>query len=944
MKNKIGLYKFFFKINPLMWALALLITMGSHNKVSAQSLNSDLKTRENIEFDLYSQTEANSVLEVNSLKYDDIKFAELHLPFLSLVNYRSQQTDFSFSSYQLAQRDDIVPSDSEDDFFREIKPEDLIIEEESEEPTTEEIEKQQDLILDSLSNSVDKYPFIINPFDSLTVSEDQFSPDRVDNYSEFDIRFAEDNPTFKHLGFGHFPEEDQFYWSLSGNRIVFETQGIQSGLRYQGQTDEIEINEAFLLRQGFFGVQAIWTFPGELSLLEGDQEELDEFTVFAVAAEAGNVDLNLDLANIDFDDADDAKSIIGVGTGSSDRIEGGGSLFEQIDPANAPRILQAFPTVDLSPLVNGGNVPLEAGAIIPKENLEEVGLTFGSPLTTEVPSFNTTFSSDPGVKIGQKETFDNLDLLNVLVNPFLSETERDRRFLNSLFWAWLGQQQPEVFTQERRENFDWHRFYLSRSHDRSMLEYDQNQVSATYTNVSLNPGASISLSLNEGEVDETQSANATFGMLLGFPLAAFSNLNNLQGSLEEAKQEYQSGEGFTPLNTEATSKQRKQINQRLNQTLRTSDITSELEQVSGAVTFPSQVSPNHASVLQLRTGLHSRTVEFQEQSISTNQGQPFFSETRLSKDDFNLNFIGIPIGSSSDQINSNFTGQVGLISPDGQQFIEEISPEAPLPTRGFTLAFDRLEIARIDTRDINFNQFRGNLSLPSVELLWSGSSQDFNYGVSAGAWFNLDSDSAPGVGENQLGSEEPSAGVYLGSAFNWTVIRRQQNDRGNTIGINAHIPSFRVSWNSEMNKHNPFSAIASYNYIHQRRNYSFSLSPLIAYIPNGEEQDSTETDFIALLRGNLNFNTGLNINGSLEARDEFFYTLESTQEINSDIKIGGFISNFTRTLRGLSSRRSDFNFGPVIKVDLENQDIVLDARLGLGNSEPDFRIKGNARF
>ncbi|QDZ39898.1 hypothetical protein FRE64_08050 [Euhalothece natronophila Z-M001] len=941
------IYVSLFKIKIVISIFTLIIAYGSQNQASASSPDFN-----NLEVTDHSKLEFNEVNHEDNHKILGVDFLDVEDTSITKSNSLSVNREAPF--YELAQRDDVLPSDSEDDdLFREIEPEDLLPEEEPEPPDPEEAEEQQELILESLSNTNKRYPFILNPFDNLTISEDQFSPDQVETYSDFDIRFAEDNPALKQLGVGHFRKEDQFYWQMSGNRIVFETQGVQSGVQYQGQTNEVEINEAFLLRQAFFGVQAIWTFSGDLSLVEGEQEDLDEFTVFSIIAEAGgpeelfageNIDINIDIADIDFESDEETRSLIGTGTGTSDRIQGGGSLFGEIDPANAPRILQAFPTVDLRPLLDGGNVPLEAGAEIPDSALEDAGLTFGSPLTEEVPGFSTAFSSDPGLKIGQRETFDNLDLLNVLVNPFLSDEERDERYLNSLLWAWLGQQEPEVFTQERREDFDWHRFYFSTSYNRGMLEYGEDEVNATYTNVYLNPGGGITLSFDEGEVDSTQSINSTLGMLLGFPLAGFGNLNNLQGSIDEAKEKSEAGEEFSPLNTEATSNERQQINQRLNQTLRTGNTSSELEQVSGTVTFPSTITPDQSSVLQLRTGLHSRSVDFQDQSVSTNQGQPFFSETRLSQDDFNLNFIGVPIDGSSEELTDNIGGQVGLITPEGEQFVEQIAPEAPVPTKGFAAAFDRLELARIDTRDINFSQFVGRLSLPSVELLWSGSDQNFNYGLSAGAWFNVDADSAPGVEENTLGVEEPSAGAYLSGNLNWIIRDLRQNDQGQTIGLDAHVPSFRVSWNSATNERNPFTAIASYTYLNQRQNRSFRVSPLIAYIPNGQEEEETETDLIGILSGGVDFNTGLSIDGSLEARDELFYTLETTQDVSSEIALGGFIRNFRRTLTGLPGRDSVFMFGPVMKVDLNNQDVALEARLGFGNSSPEFRIEGNANF
>jgi len=870
------------------------------------------------------------------------------------------------TSFQLSQAEDILP-DEDEEFLEELDPEEVIPEEleplEPEETEPEiNLEEQKQFILDALSQSADQYPFITNPSDGLTISEEFFAPNEKSTYSDFDIRFAEDNPLLKKFSAGLFPPDNQFYWIVDGNRVVFETKGTQLGMNYQGRTDEIEVNQEFLLSQSFLGIQAIFGLPSELSSVEGEQENLDEFSVVALALQAGqsgdsedlnlpeNIDLNINIGNRD-DSQQDVDSISELGTGFSNRIEDGSSLFENVDTANAPRIIQAFPTVDLSPLVAGENVPLERGANIPEESLQQLGLDFASPIddNPQLPQFQQGFSSEPGIKIGQRQTFDNLDLLNVLVNPSLSESERNERYLNSLFWAYLGQEEPQVFREETRENFDWHRVYASYAHNRSMIEYDKDDIAATYTNVFSNPGVSLTLSWEEAEIDDLQSANATLGMLLGFPLRAVSGINDLQSSLDEGKKEFEAKEQVTPLqDTAATSDQRQQINERLNQTLRYSQITSELKQVSGTITFPSQITPDGSNILQLRTGLHERSVQFQEQFTNTTQGQPFFSELRLSKENFNLNFLGIPIVEDEprNDIDNNTSGiaEIALISPEGQQFIEQLSSEAPLPSDSFALAFDRIEISRIDERNTQFNQFLGSLQLPSVELLWAGSSKDFNYGVSAGGWFNINPDSAPGVETNRLGPEEPSVGAYLSSVLNVTSTNLIQNEQGNPIGFDAHIPTLRVSWNSAINERNPFSATLSYTYFNQRQNRSFTISPLIAYIPNGGEEEVNNTDVFGVLQGELNFNTGLTLNASLEARDEFFYNVEGLQDIDSNVAIGGFVSNFTRTLQGLRGRRSGFRWGPVVKVKNNDDDTVLESRLGLGEGGVELRLEGNISF
>ena len=854
--------------------------------------------------------------------------------------------------YELSQNqlDDILPPETEQEIPDQFELEDLVpenledLEETEEEVEPQVIEDTRQFLLDALSESAERYPFIINPSDGLTFSEGLFNPNEQQNYSEFDIRFAEDNPLFEQFSFANFPDQNQFYWLLDDNRVVIETRGTQGGMIYQGRTEDIEIIQDFTLTQSFFGVQAMWAFPGDFEQFSGDQEDLDEFTIISLIAGAGNnedaeeIDITTSIDGLDLENSDNRDVTLGIGTGSTDRIEGGGSLFENVDPANAPRMLQAFPTVNLSPLLDGGSVPLVEGATIPESAVEEAGITFASPITDEEAGFDFEFSSDPAIKIGQRDTFDNLDLLSVLINPFLSERERDVRYLNSLFWASLGQREIEVSTQENRENFDWHRFYASYAHNRTLLKYDSEEIAATYTNVFVNPGVSLSLSLDKGEIDTAQSINSTAGMLLGTPLTLLTGINDLQSSLNEGKQKFEAGEQVTPLETRATSDQRRQMNERLNRTLRSGNLSSELVQVSGTVTFPSKVTPNNSSLLQLRTGLYRRRVQLQEQSISTTRGQPFFSETRISSEDFNLRFLGVPAAGSNSR-DVPLSAEVGVISPDGEQFVQEFSSDVPLSTEAFTIAFDRLEISRIDRRTVEFEQFRGVLDLPSVELLWSGSYQDFNYGITAGTWFNFDRDSVPGMS----GIDEPSAGVYLGSVLNWTLTRVQRNEQGNPIGVDAHIPSFRVSWNSAINERNPFSATLSYTYINQRQSRSFTLSPLIVYTPNGgREEDTTTTDFIGLLRGQLSFNTGLTFDTSLELRDELFYNLDATQQIDPDLSIGLFISNFTRTLTGLSGRNEEFNIGPIIQFNSDN--VTLNARFGLGGNNPDLRFEGNFSF
>ena len=118
-----------------------------------------------------------------------------------------------------------------------------------------------------------------------------------------------------------------------------------------------------------------------------------------------------------------------------------------------------------------------------------------------------------------------------------------------------------------------------------------------------------------------------------------------------------------------------------------------------------------------------------------------------------------------------FPSQVILTSPDGSQFVSSVTsnPSNPSDTtiypvttgEAFEFAFDRIDISRITQRDFNDDRFLGELYLPSIELLNTGTYYDLNYGISAGTWFNIDPEVAGVIENNNLGIDEAIMGAYI---------------------------------------------------------------------------------------------------------------------------------------------------------------------------------------
>ncbi|MEA5605184.1 hypothetical protein [Nostoc sp. UHCC 0252] len=817
--------------------------------------------------------------------------------------------------------------------------------------------KQKEIILDALTFSASRYPWIVNPTDNLTFQTELFKPNHEENYidTNLNIELSGDNQVIDKFTYAKFPKSDQFYWVLDNNRVIVETKGSQVGILSQGRGTNTYITQNVTSEQAFWGLQSLFAIPTDFQNLTGEVST-GNYSITSIAGQivnpegvpAGRVIIN---SGVDVNDPNVTvlkNPIPAIGSGSTFSVDGGEALFQALDSTNAPKILQSFPTTDLQPLLDDGNVRLLEGETIPNSALEAAGISWGNILTGEGFGFTAPVSSFPGIKVAQLGKFDNFDLLNIAVNPFLTQSERDFHYLNSLQWLSLGKREPEFETlSQTQEASDWHRLYVSRPHNRALIQYDPKNVKATYSNIFAAPGISITAKFSDFSIDSIQSLNSTLGLLLGGVFEAIK-IDNIQQGLEEAREKFKNGEGFTPLNTPATAEQRRQINNRLNRTLSYANSASGLEQVSGTYTLPSKVTPKKSSILQVRTGNHKRAVQFIERTISIiDEGDTFFSDLRLSNEKFGpLTFIGIPTplnNTSIQPVNESSAVEVILTNSQGQQFVQQFnsadSTIVPLQVRSFDLAFDYMELTRIDKIGINFNNFNGYLSLPTIELLAAGSSGNFNYTANLGTWFNIDANSAPGVSNNNLGVEEPTIGIYTNILLNYIKTDVRLDSKKKPVAVNTHVPYLKIDWNSASNKNNPFSTFLSYFYQHQERKFGFSLAPGIAYI-----EGNSNGEFLGLFNGEFGTSQGLSLKTNLELGKELFFQAQGLQRVSKRISLGAYLRNYSVNNVGLSNRVSGLNYGLIFRHTFPENGVFIESQIGTGENGFDLKFQGGYRF
>lgn len=805
------------------------------------------------------------------------------------------------------------------------------------------------IILNAIGNSSNRLPWVVNPASNLLESTTSFTPAKTENYTDIDAQYRDDQLLIREFDFAHFPKSDQFYWVLPKNRVVIETRGWQAGIDYQGQERIVEIEQRIKLTQALWGLQAVWSLPQPFRDLYG-KTDTSQFTIQTISGEINNPP-GVAAAPVVINNPNLSPTAVRIapppspGTGSSNTANGGSSLFQFLEPENAPLILQAYPTSNLQPLLEAEG--LFVGAKIPQSALEAARIGWKNPFTGEGESTAPIMSSLPGIKIGQLGKFDNLDLLNILVNPSLNLSERNLAYFNSLFWIPLGQRPPQILRTKITEADDrfWHRLSLNQPHNRTLLQYDATRPQATYTNVFANPGFSISFSMKKVQVNDLQSLNSSLGLLLG-GVFSFVRPKELTQSLEESRDRYDRREPFSGIVTQATSNQRSAINQRLNRGLYYANTTSGIRQISGTITFPSTITPGHADLFQIRVGNQRRIARFLQTESTWIPGETYFSRLELSNRDFGqLSFIGTPVPSSLTGLTPNRSSatQVVIQSPDGQEFVQDFSSSSPdytvvpIGIRSSDIAFDRIELSQIGRSKTRVNRFEGYLFLPAVEAMVSGSSGKWNYAVNSGVWFNLNGDAAFDVATNNVGDPEPTVGLYLNSLVNHIDTRVINGANGKPKAVVNLIPSFRLSWSSVPNSSNPAYLNLSYTYARQQDDLNYSLTPgfFLSY-----SRDRVEP--AGFFEGQLRFKSGLEFRSSLELSDQFFSGFEALQRLSAIWSAGLYIQNY-RSTESLVSRESAFSYGIILR-NRSTRGFAWRSRLGMSGDNFEIRLEGGYQF
>ncbi|BAQ59910.1 leucine-rich repeat (LRR) protein [Geminocystis sp. NIES-3708] len=835
-------------------------------------------------------------------------------------------------------------------------------------PTTEPVKITRDtvemLITNAISNTAIRYPWIVNGSDSLTFSPFIFKPRTNEFYLNLDIREAPDNPVLNKVGIGAFSKPHQLYWVLEDNIIVGDVNGGLAGIVYQGMQTNQTFAQTLTQTQSFSGYQAAWVIPNDLQRLF-KLDDLNNYEVISLGGQlinpegvtAEEVTFNTDgLIKKDQEvvilPSPQAINDSQIGVASTFNPNGGGALFANVDVENAPLILQGFPTSNLQAFAL---LDMKEKSIIPKDVLREAGIEWTNPLTGEgAKVFSPEITSIPGIKTAQQGKFDNENLLNILVNPFLDEKQRDRHYWNSLLWLGLGIQPPQFNTVQVDENkYDWYRIYVSALNNRFLLQYSKEKPEATFYNLFANPGFSLTIpSKDGGRLDEVQSLNSSIGMVMG-AFFDFVDLRLLNKSIKEAKKQRNNNELFKPLNTKATSEERKEINQRLNTTLAFGNLGSNLNQVSGYITFPSVITPTSSSMFQIKTGNIQRAVQFVQSDVGEwIEGETTIKSARLSNRSFGpLTFLGNslpiqPIGfkDTSQPVNESSGSQVILVSPEGKQFVQEFNSKyltaIPNAIKAFDLAFDRLVLERKFTRNIDNKIYNGYIYLPTIEFVYAGTSNDWNYSVNPGIWFNVNNEAAGEVKRNDFGIPEPSVGVYINTVVSKTITNTEFDENKQLTGISTHVPFFRFSWNSANNSNNPWQITLAYTYSRQTRNYGLSLTGSLGYIPqygNGP--------FVGFFNGRFGFANGPSIKGNVELGDQIYYNAELLQKIIPTVSIGPYIRNYIDLNQGFNSRELEISYGGIIEYKLTDSPVSMRVELGsTENNQFIGSIKGDVRF
>jgi hypothetical protein len=796
------------------------------------------------------------------------------------------------------------------------------------------------LVRNAIINTAGRYPWIIDPTDRLSFSALLFRPGEKEVYSNFDFQTTDGSAGVNRFSVGVFPKKDSFYWILDNNQIVMETRGELYGVSYQGESKDFDITRKMNLIQSYGGNQFVVALAPDMERLLGNADSnfnngsnnTSGASILTVAAQLTNP-VGVPAQQITINNpaiTNNTNNITHV------KIPSQSTLYDNIEIANAPKILQAYPTVNLQSLAS---LSLYRGEEIPESVLKDSGITFGSIFKNTAPRFTPSVSSTAGIKVLQSGRFDNPDLLKMLLDRSISDSTRNVHYLNSLYWSSYGIRGEKLSEKTQSNSYRWYRLYASQAHNRVLLRYDKNKAEATYTQVFANPGISITLRPETFDVDGTQSITNSVGLLTGLIYDQI-NPSNINKLLATARKRYQNREVFSTLSTKATSEERRQINRRLNSTLAFTNLASGIEQVSGKITFSSRIKPRQSSMWQVRSGLYRRSVLFFESQSTVTSGPITFGETRFSPDRLGpLGFANsfTPESKVDNPIptNESFAVQTLMTTADGRQFLFQDSSEnllgVPIPARATALVFDRFELRRSETQRVKNYIFSGYKFLPATELVYSGTNKNINYSMSVGTWINPNAHLLLNVSDNQSIFKEPTVGVYANANVNSTNLKISRDAKGNPIEVFNFSPSLTLRLNSSSSVLNQNLVALSSLFFYQNRNFEVAVAPGVQY----------NDRFIGVLPASLRFKNGLSFETALEVGERTYYRLEALQAVNRDLSLGLYVRNFTDIDR--SRLRSD-SYGLKMRFNVPKTVLFTDFTIGNSSQGLDIRLQGSMNF
>ncbi|MEB3226727.1 MAG: hypothetical protein VKJ86_13080 [Synechococcus sp.] len=640
---------------------------------------------------------------------------------------------------------------------------------------------------------------------------------------------------------------------------------------------------------------------------------------------------------------------------------GGVNLFAGLDDAQTPVILQAFPTTNLSGLLSDG-ASLAEGETVSTAALESIGFSFGDIIEDNgVPTVSPLEVTEyPGVKFARPEDpiagirgFENLDLLNVLVNPDLEGDDYDRSYLNSLYWT-LFPRAARIDNSTLKTDInktDWYQLYVTRPHNRGLLQYNTNETaSVEYSEVFSNPGVSLTIAEWGEEVDGSQSLNASLGLLIG-GLFSLSDGNGVQEALDEGKEKFAAGEAFGRLDVNDEDREvLQQANQRLNKTLVYSQGNSRVRQNSGRLTFNAYATSDKSGVWQLRTGLYPRRVQQNTNTIfKTSNGEAFFSKVETSQ--FGpLTYQGLPVPedflSSGAELaeggDSTTRADVILTTPGGERFLARFEG-IPLGVRSADIAFDNISISRIDELENRSQSYEGLLFAPTVELTYAGSSDKWTYALASGLWALLDKDSAPGIDDDFEipDNEEDTIGAFIKGSANALRDVPVYNDENTLVSVRTYGPSFgaAVDTSGDLNLN------ISYQYGSKTRSFGWTIRPSIYYAQGNVRGDQRYDDLTPVLFGQLGWQNGFSLIGNFEFGDDTFANIVAQQKLAEGVTAGLYYQSFNFNTTGLRFREDGYTVGGLLRYSpTDDSRTYYETRVGGGESGLDIDFRSRFTF